>query len=439
MGQQYFQNLWQSLCSQLSSTEILLLNYQGENTHFARFNNNRIRQSGYVQQQELALNLIRDQRQCTVDIQLTGDMDADMELLTTELNGLRQQLQYLPEDPYLYFNTEVQNSEWKGDTSVVDAIDAVDQIIQICNGLDLVGIWASGGMQRGFANSLGQFNWHSQANFNFDWSVYLKTDKAVKQSYAGTHWQVNSFEEKITQARNTLEVLRVPPKTIKPGKYRVFLTPDAINEILCLLSWGGFGLKSHRTAQTPLLKMIEDRVCLNKKFTLVEQHAKGLTPRFTDTGFLKPDNVVLIENGAYKDCLSGTRSAKEYGATVNCSQEVPQSLGVTPGNLAMADVLKALDTGIWISNLWYCNYSDRNNGRMTGMTRFACLWVERGKVVAPLSVMRFDESIFNLLGENLLDLTKEQEWILDNSTYERRSTVNACLPGVLVDDFNLTL
>ena len=37
-----------------------------------------------------------------------------------------------------------------------------------------------------------------------------------------------------------------------------------------------------------------------------------------------------------------------------------------------------LDTGIYVNNLWYLNYSDRPAGRITGMTRFATLWVEEG-------------------------------------------------------------
>ena len=40
--------------------------------------------------------------------------------------------------------------------------------------------------------------------------------------------------------------------------------------------------------------------------------------------------------------------------------------------------MQSLGTGLWVSNLWYLNYSDRRACRMTGMPRFACLWVENG-------------------------------------------------------------
>ena len=76
---------------------------------------------------------------------------------------------------------------------------------------------------------------------------------------------------------------------------------------------------------------------------------------------------------------------------------------------------------------------------MTGMTRFATFWVEGGSIQAPLSVMRFDESIYRMLGDQLLGLTAEREFILDASTYHQRSTGSSRLPGAVVEQFTFTL
>ena len=101
--------------------------------------------------------------------------------------------------------------------------------------------------------------------------------------------------------------------------------------------------------------------------------------------------------------------------------------------------LRELGTGLYVSNLWYLNYSDRAACRTTGMTRFATFWVENGVLCEPIDVMRFDESIYRMLGENLVALTREREMILDPDTYGRRSTHSARLPGALVEDFQFTL
>ena len=85
------------------------------------------------------------------------------------------------------------------------------------------------------------------------------------------------------------------------------------------------------------------------------------------------------------------------------------------------------------------NYSDRAAGRMTGMTRFATFWVSKGKIAAPLNVMRFDESIYRIFGENLIGLTAESELLLDPETYFSRSTASVRTPGALIEDFTFTL
>jgi hypothetical protein len=44
-----------------------------------------------------------------------------------------------------------------------------------------------------------------------------------------------------------------------------------------------------------------------------------------------------------------------------------------------------------------------------------------------------------MLGENLVDLTRERELLLDPSTYGERSTASARLPGALVKSLRFTL
>jgi hypothetical protein len=61
------------------------------------------------------------------------------------------------------------------------------------------------------------------------------------------------------------------------------------------------------------------------------------------------------------------------------------------------------------------------------------------QIVAPLNVMRFDDSLFRVLGDNLEALTQRPELLVDPQTYDGRSTSSARLPGALVREFSLTL
>jgi predicted Zn-dependent protease len=151
--------------------------------------------------------------------------------------------------------------------------------------------------------------------------------------------------------------------------------------------------------------------------------------------------VALIVGGEYRETLVSPRSAIEYGAATNgaSSGESPHSVDMAGGTLPLDRVLRELGTGLFVGNLHYLNYSDRVNCRTTGMTRFATFWVEGGVIQGPVQVMRFDETIYRLLGENLVALTAEREMILDPLTYGGRSTRSARVPGALVDDFTFTL
>jgi predicted Zn-dependent protease len=83
--------------------------------------------------------------------------------------------------------------------------------------------------------------------------------------------------------------------------------------------------------------------------------------------------------------------------------------------------------------------NDRPSGRITGMTRYACFWVEGGEIVASIKDLRFDDSLYAFLGENLEAVTDFQAFVADVDTYERRSLGGAQVPGMLIRDFTFTL
>jgi predicted Zn-dependent protease len=439
--QEYFYALADAITEALHGDEFYTCSFHAEDSDFVRFNQSAIRQAGSVVQRFLTLDLVHGRRHAAAEIALSGDFESDRTHVSQLLNELREQLPYLPEDPHLLYATTVHSTVQQGENRLPNRADAVAAVLDAGKGRDLVGIYAAGGIYAGFANVLGQRNWFESFTFNCDWSVYYQGDKAVKTSYAGFVWEPTVFARKVTEAAEQLEVLKRSPRIIPPGRYRVYLAPTALYDILEMLAWSGFGLKDHRTKQTTLLKMVEEGVHLHPAVTLRENTRDGVSPNFQAAGFIRPDQVTLIEAGVFHDCLVSPRSAKEYNVPTNgaSNAEAPESVEMAAGDIARDDVLRRLDTGVYINNLWYLNYSDRSACRLTGMTRFATFWVKGGAIQAPLSVMRFDETIYRLLGEHLLGLTAERDFILDPSTYHERSTGSSRLPGALVEQFNFTL
>jgi len=439
MNADRFFALAQQIFSRLQGHEQLFLHLNGEQSDFVRLNHNRVRQAGSVQTERLGLTLVDRDRQLEGSCDLSGDLDNDRALALALLAQLRERVQYLPADPYLNLSEAPSASSRELDAALPTAAEAIAGLTGQATGLDLVGIYAAGEMTSGLASSVGHRHWHQSRSFHLDWSCYLDGDKAVKDSYSGFDWQPCVLQARLEQQRERLAVMSRPIREIEPGQYRAFLAPAALEELLDMLAWGGFGLRDHRTRQTPLLRLAEGDLSLSPMLSLVEDNIRGLAPGFTGEGFLKPPRVPLIEQGRFGQCLADARSAKEYGEEVNAAAEWPESLELAAGTLPNDAALATLDTGLFIGNLWYGNWSDRNACRVTGMTRFGTFWVERGERIAPLAVMRFDDSLYRLLGDQLEALTRERELRLSAETYSGRSKASSLIPGALVSSINLTL
>jgi predicted Zn-dependent protease len=434
-----FFELADRLCGALHSPEVLLCYLSGERSDFIRFNRALVRQAGTVEQRYLSLRLVSVRRQASATLSLAGD-DGDFALCTTALRRLREQLAQLPEDPWLLYSDEPQSTSLERRGRLPPPEQVVTQASSAAKGRDFVGFYAGGTICRGFANSLGQRNWHEVDAFNFDWSLHLAGDKAVKSGYAGFDWDAARFESKLQESGVELDRMRSASRTLAPGEYRAYLAPRALEEVTGLLSWDAFSARAQATRQSALMRM-QHGERLSSQVTLTENTHESISPAFQEHGYVKPPAVRLISGGVLGESLVSPRSAQEYKLRVNGAngRESPDALDMAPGDLPEADALTALDTGLYIGNLWYLNFSDKAAGRMTGMTRFATFWVENGRIAGPVAPMRFDDTVYRMLGEKLEQLTDSGELLLSTSTYHERSTGSAHLPGALLGSLRLTL
>jgi predicted Zn-dependent protease len=435
-----FKALVEWLKQAITEKEQFHLSYAAEASEFVRFNHAKVRQAGQVQQASLNLKLINDGRHADLAITLAGTPELDRQRLADGLQQLRETLPLLPRDPYLLLNHDAWHSHNEQAQPLPDLALVLEDISQATDGVDLVGIYAAGPISRGFASSDGAFGWHQANSFNFDFSLFHANGEAVKANYAGHTWDSAEFARRLQQARNQLEFLGRPLHTLAPGQYRAYLAPAALEEIISIITWGGFSAQAIASKGSSLQKLYAGEQHLSPLVTVNEHVSGSLSQAFSSEGYPRGD-VTLINAGKAEGQLVNSRSAAEYGLSTNgaSSDESPGALQMEAGSLAEADILKQLGTGLYISNLWYLNYSDLPAARLTGMTRFATFWVEDGEIKAPVSTMRFDDSVYSLLGSQLEALTAERELLLSASTYGQRNTASNLLPGALVKRLTLTL
>ena len=436
-----FNQIASALVAELEPEEQFTLQLTGEESQFIRFNRAKVRQTGCVIDGHFSLSLMRNQRNGFREFPFTGDRTLDCQRAQAALDELRQELPQLPEDPYMVLPKGDATSREVHLGQLLDPNIAVAVILPEVEGLDFAGIYAAGSLLRAYADSAGQNHWFKTESFSLDYSLFVETGQAVKGTFAGSQWDQEAYATKLMGSKQQLERLAQPIKSIPKGQYRTYLAPAAIAELITMFSWGGISEASLQRGGSALALLQREEKQFSPQFTLTENFHRGLVPRFNELGEVAPVELPLITAGKLVNTLVSSRTAKEYGKVANGATggEYLRSPEVSPGSLPAADILNALDTGLYVSNLHYLNWSDRPAGRITGMTRYACFWVENGEIVAPIENLRFDESLYRCFGENLMALTDGQEFIPEVSTYERRELGGTWVPGMLIEGFTYTL
>ncbi len=445
MQRDVFESLANAICQPGADDERITLYLAGETSEFIRLNQARVRQATTVRQQGIDLTVVRGQRCLSSRLSMPDDAAQCLAMLQTELAALRDMLALVPEDPHLLLSDTISNSERiENAAGLPDADAIIADLIGAAGPEDLVGFYAAGPVQRAFADSRGQRNWHEVASFHLEWSLFSRhpesRDQAVKSTLAGSAYSPADLQTRMDAARARLAMLEQPRKTLAPGRYRAWLAPTAVAELLQVMAWSGFSRKEQASGTSSLssLTILGNR--LNQQVQINEAIESGIAPAFTTDGRTLPDRVALVTDGLLTNRLSSARTAAEFDEHPNAiDSESPQALAMAGGTISEAQSLAALDTGLWIGNLWYLNYSDRQAARVTGMTRFACFWVENGRIQAPIGVMRFDESLLNLFGNKLEGLGSDVDFLPSANTWGERELSSVSCPGMLVSDLTLTL
>lgn len=438
--QSHFQELSDGLFSALQTGEDLVVNLSAEKSVYLRFNGNRVRQNTDVEQIWISMKFYFEGKNLEKACTIGGKIQDDKKTLLDFLQQCREEIKYLPLDPnqVAVVNNGKSHQEFSG--ALLPPADLIRSVASVAEGSDLAGLYFGGTVTNAVRNSKGQDHWFSTESFFLDYSLY-NGPKAAKAVYAGAKWNERDWANHFARTKEQLDLLEKPQQNIKPGKYRTYLAPGAVAELMGMLSWGALSASAWKQGRSAFKKLADKEVKLSPLFNVRENFELGLTPRFNSLGEVAPTCLSVIEKGELKNLFVSSRSAKEYGLVANGAGEAegPRSPEILPGALSERDVLAELGTGLYLSNLHYLNWSDPVSARVTGMTRYACFWVEGGKIVGPIKDLRFDESLFDILGPKLLALTDKVEVSPNVTTYGGRELGGSQAPGLLIDQFTFTL
>lgn len=416
----------------------LTVELKAESSDFVRIARSKARQAGHVDEAELSLRLVRrtgDQlREASTSFSLSKHAATDLERARALFSGLSREVDALPPNPF----AEIARPRGTSRRHVTEPAPAVDlgDMLEPARGLDLSGHSADGTIVRAVLSSAGTSHWFETTRSVVDASLYADNGKAVKMQLAGERFSATGWSRLIDDARTHLSVIARPPVRLAPGGHRVYLGPMAVAEILEMLSWGCVGEAAIRQGDSPLRRAREQRLGFSPLLSLREDFSTGDVPAFTEEGDLAPPTVSLIEKGELVGSLVSSRTSREYGVTENGAQqsEAMRAPAIDPGTMARDEIVKRIGDGIYIPNLWYLNWSDQPGGRITGMTRYATMQVVAGELVAPIENLRFDDTIFRILGTSLEALDDTASLVPATLTYDFRSLGGARVPGMLLSE-----
>ena len=436
-----FNKISESLFTYLKNNEHLIITLDAENSQFIRFNKASVRQTGLVDDASIGLKYIANGRTCRGAFTVSGQEDVDYQRGKVEIDRMRTESNEIPEDPFIVLPNNFGSSHEINNVNNLTFENAVNALTPAMQGVDFVGVWVSGKIFRGNANSLGQKHWFETDSFCLDYSLVTPSHQMVKGCYAGNDWNQAEYEKYVENSKAKLEIMNRKPIKVNTGEYKTWFEAAAVADFLGMFSWNGISEASLRQGCSGFGRMRHEDIRLSSKFSISEDFSPGFCPKFNSNGEVSDESLSLIKEGELMNTLVSSRSAKEYNLESNFAEagEYLRSPKMNPGNIKHDEVLRELDKGLYLSNIHYLNWSDNPGGRITGLTRYACFWVEQGEIVAPIDTMRFDDSFYRFFGDQLMEVENKLTVIPEPSTYGKRSLGAVTCPGILVNSFALTL
>ncbi|MPY94735.1 MAG: TldD/PmbA family protein [Acidimicrobiia bacterium] len=190
---------------------------------------------------------------------------------------------------------------------------------------------------------------------------------------------------------------------VEPGEYEVVLLPECVAEVVTFLASYGFNAKAVEEGQS----FVEVGASpFDTAFSLVDDvydtRSVGIG---VDTEGTARTRAHLVEAGRCVGLVHDRRSAARLGA-VSTGHAMPASavwgpdaadLVVAGGGAAMEDLVGSAGRGLLVTCFNYCRVLDPKTVGVTGLTRNGTFVIEDGRVVRPVTNLRFTQSFVEAL------------------------------------------
>ena len=307
--------------------------------------------------------------------------------------------------------------------SAAACVTSLQRLFHLCQGLgvELAGSTITGEDEFAIVNSTGVSCYAASTVAG----AKLVTMYRKLSGYAsGIHRDVGRLDLEGLLKRSLQQSLhRTEPVTLPLGKYEVILEPEAVGELVTWLGYTAFGAKSVQERTSFLAGRMGEQV-FAKDLTVYDDGTDeaGLRIPFDFEGTPK-QRTLLIDRGRAAGIVYDTAYGARFGHPSTghgmppdeVDGPLPLHLGIAPGRTSLQEMIRTCKRGLLIPRFHYVNgLLNPREALMTGLTREGTFLIEHGKLAAPVTTLRFTQSLLEAFGR-VLGISKERRLTADPS------------------------
>lgn len=390
--------------SQADQTEVVIVAQESQLTRFA---NSTIHQNVSEWDVEIRVRAVLGKRYGVATTNILSQESIER-AVDTAIDIARRQ----PEHPDFHSLPEPQP---------IPTIDAFDEAVARCSpeerargvgvicrqaqdaGLTAAGAFETTTMEIAVVNSLGVFAYHPLTQADLQTVIMGEDSSGWAQQ---TAWRLDNVHPEVVGAEAVERALRGRhPRDLEPGVYPVVLEEYAVQDILHMFSYLGFGARAVQEGRSFMAGRFGERL-VDPRISIWDDglDIHGLPLPFDFEGVPRR-RVDLIKEGVAVGVVYDTLTAAREGKrSTGHALPAPNPMGPIPGHLVMAPgdttkeaMIQNLDYGILVTRFWYTRPVHPKETIITGMTRDGTFVIKNGEIAYPVRNLRFTQNYLEAL------------------------------------------
>ncbi|MGI8998739.1 MAG: TldD/PmbA family protein [Candidatus Limnocylindria bacterium] len=294
---------------------------------------------------------------------------------------------------------------WDEATATADPDERADRVgafVAASGGLETAGFCSTDGITTAYANSGGQRLTGRSTTALLD--GIARTGTADGSGRAASV-RLADLDGAIVGADATRRArASADASDLEPGRYEVVLGPSCVVNILTFLAIYGFNGRAVDEGRS-FARIGETQ--FDASLTLADDvaHSMAVGIGFDAEGTPKR-RVELVRDGVTRGLVHDRRTAKALGGESTGNAIVgagpwgalPANLVVEPGSSSSDELVAGVERGLLVTDFWYTRILDPRTQVVTGLTRNGVWLIEDGRIVRPVTNMRFTQSFVEALG-----------------------------------------